>query len=93
MMLIARLAEYDDLPAIHLFVVGKGHDRDRLEKRIKEMDLDESITLVGAVEPESMKIWYTMADLFVFASKSETQGMVILEAMAGGSPVVAMRAT
>ena len=36
---------------------------------------------------------YLAADLFVFSSTSETQGMVLLEAMAGGCPVVAVRAS
>jgi len=40
-----------------------------------------------------MATWYQLGDIFVFASKSETQGMVILEAMAAGLPVVAVRSS
>ena len=76
-----------------LLLIGEGHQRNRLQKRIDEMDLQNSITLIGAVPASQMAIYYNLGDLFVFASKSETQGMVILEAMAAGLPVVAIRSS
>ncbi|SEL18531.1 glycosyltransferase [Ectothiorhodospira marina] len=76
-----------------LLIVGDGPERAQLERRIQEMDLDDHVTLVGAVAPEEMTAYYLLASAFLFASKSETQGMVILEAMAAGLPVVAVRAS
>jgi glycosyltransferase involved in cell wall biosynthesis len=74
-------------------MIGQGHQHDRLQQRIDELDLNQHFTLVGAVPPEDMATWYHLGDAFLFASKSETQGMVILEAMAAGLPVVAVRSS
>jgi 1,2-diacylglycerol 3-alpha-glucosyltransferase len=40
---------------------------------------------------ETIALWYQKADLFIFASQSETQGLVLAEAMAAGTPVIALR--
>ncbi|WP_336366024.1 glycosyltransferase [Marinobacter sp. C2H3] len=74
-------------------MIGDGHQRDRLQEKIERLGLADCVTLVGPVPPDQMAVWYRLGDLFVFASKSETQGMVILEAMAAGLPVVAVRSS
>lgn len=74
-------------------LIGDGDERQRLQARIDTLDLNARVTLVGAVQPEQIAHYYQLGDLFVFASKSETQGMVILEAMAAGLPVVAVRSS
>lgn len=74
-------------------MIGDGHQRDRLQQKIGELGLTDRFTLVGAVPPDEMATWYRLGDAFLFASKSETQGMVILEAMAAGLPVVAVRSS
>jgi len=79
--------------SFRLFILGEGHERQRLQKRIETMGLADIITLVGSVPPDEIVNWYQLADIFVFASRSETQGMVILEAMSAGLPVVALRSS
>ncbi|WP_166253748.1 glycosyltransferase [Marinobacter salicampi] len=74
-------------------IIGDGHERDRIQQRIDSLGLQETISLLGAVPPDDMPIYYRLGDAFLFASKSETQGMVILEAMAAGLPVVAVRSS
>ncbi len=74
-------------------MVGGGHQHERLQQRIDELGLQECFTLVGSIPPDDMAVWYHLGDVFLFASKSETQGMVILEAMAAGLPVVAVRSS
>ncbi|MEX0623562.1 glycosyltransferase [Saccharospirillum sp.] len=79
--------------SVRLLLVGDGDERPVLEEKIETLGLQASVTLVGAVSPDVIPDYYQMADVFVFASKSETQGMVILEAMAAGLPVVAVRSS
>jgi 1,2-diacylglycerol 3-alpha-glucosyltransferase len=71
-------------------IIGDGPEKENLLKTINEYQLQDTITLVGAVNPEEISAFYMASDLFLFSSKSETQGMVLLEAMAGGCPVVAV---
>lgn len=74
-------------------VIGEGSERKRLQKKINELGMGETILLIGAIPQDQMPLYYRLGDLFLFASKSETQGMVILEAMAAGLPVVAVRSS
>lgn len=74
-------------------IIGEGNDRQALQTHIEQAGMEDCVHLVGAVPPEEMADYYQLGDLFVFASKSETQGMVILEAMAARLPVVAVRSS
>ncbi|MDI9244566.1 glycosyltransferase [Marinobacter sp. CHS3-4] len=89
---IDALRKRTDRP-FRFLMIGDGHQHERLQNRIDELDLGNHFTLVGSVPPEDMATWYHLGDAFLFASKSETQGMVILEAMAAGLPVVAVRSS
>ncbi|QNI02305.1 glycosyltransferase [Halomonas sp. SH5A2] len=77
----------------HLLLIGDGPDREIIQTQIDTLALTSHVTLVGAVPPDDMALYYHLGDIFVFASISETQGMVILEAMAAGLPVVAVRSS
>ncbi|RUO23878.1 glycosyl transferase family 1 [Aliidiomarina minuta] len=76
-----------------LLIVGSGVEKKQLQELIVSFDLQDKVLLTGGVEPDMIRHYYHLADGFVFASKSETQGMVILEAMSAGLPVVAIRAS
>ncbi|MFD1379568.1 glycosyltransferase [Fodinicurvata halophila] len=89
---LADLRQRIDQP-FRLLLLGEGDQHNRLQKRLEELGLADCCMLVGGVPPEEMPLYYSLGDLFVFASKSETQGMVILEAMASGLPVVAVRSS
>lgn len=79
--------------AFRLLLVGDGPDRRRIEDEIERLGLEQDVTLTGAVAPERIATYYQLGDVFVFSSTSETQGMVILEAMSAGLPCVAIRAS
>ena len=74
-------------------LIGNGPEREHLENLIESYSLDGEINLIGSVAPEEMPKYYLASDLFVFSSKSETQGMVLLEAMAGKCPVICVRSS
>ncbi|MDQ8205587.1 glycosyltransferase [Pelagicoccus sp. SDUM812003] len=89
---IAELAA--DCPVdFTLLILGDGPQRQFLEAKIERLGLQKHIRLLGSVPPKEVANYYHLGDLFVFASQAETQGMVILEAMAAGLPVVAVRAS
>ncbi|ADU62677.1 MULTISPECIES: glycosyltransferase [Pseudodesulfovibrio] len=76
-----------------LVLIGEGPERERLYKMAETLGLQDTVLFPGAVPPETMPAYYSLGDIFVFASTSETQGMVILEAMASAMPVVSIRAS
>ncbi len=79
----------DDL---HLVIVGDGPDRPRLVKDVQKLGVTDAVTFTGYVKRELVFSIIHMSELFVFASVTETQGLVLLEAMAAGTPCVAVDA-
>jgi len=73
---------------IQLFIFGNGDEKRDLEARIKRLGLEKSITLAGGLENRLLRNLYRYFDLFVLPSYSETFGIVYLEAMYAGIPVV-----
>jgi len=77
-----------------LFVVGDGQQRKKLFQQAKSYGILEHCCFTGFVQPaRDLPALYRLASVFVTASEIETQGLVLLEAMASGIPVVAVRAT
>ncbi len=76
-----------------LALIGDGPERKRLEKLAKELGLQDEIVFAGTVANREIKNYCHASDLFLFASQSETQGIVLLESMAAGAPVLAVRGT
>lgn len=74
-------------------IIGEGPAKESIQELIKQKGMTEEIILRGKVPPEEMAQYYLASDLFVFSSQSETQGMVLLEAMAGKCPVVCIRSS
>jgi glycosyltransferase involved in cell wall biosynthesis len=77
----------DALPQARLALVGDGPHRQQLER----VFAGSATTFVGYLGGEELAGAYASADAFVFPSSTETLGLVLLEAMAAGSPVVAAR--
>jgi glycosyltransferase involved in cell wall biosynthesis len=74
-------------------VVGDGPAREQIEETFGEQQLQRQLTMTGTLEGESLTDAYAAMDVFAFASQTETQGMVLVEAMAAGVPVVAVDAS
>jgi glycosyltransferase involved in cell wall biosynthesis len=75
-----------------LMIVGEGSIKEDLENLVKELGLTEKVIFTGLLDKEGMIAHYQSGDIFVFASLTETQGLVAVEAMAAGLPVVAIKA-
>lgn len=76
-----------------LVLVGEGPEGENLKKYAKRLGMEEEIIFAGKVPNREVKNYCAAADLFLFSSTSETQGIVSLEAMAAGTPVLAVDAT
>ena len=80
------------IPNRKLVLVGKGPLEEYLRRVCQEMGLGEKVIFTGVLPRAKIVHCYASADLFVFPSVTETQGLVIGEAKAAGLPVVAIRA-
>lgn len=78
---------------IRVLLIGDGSMRTRLEKMARESGLEDTIVFTGNIPNEEVKYYLGASEVFLFASKSETQGIVLEEAMAAGCPVVALQAS
>ncbi|MBI3560200.1 MAG: glycosyltransferase [Gammaproteobacteria bacterium] len=77
------------LPTILLIIAGEGPALETLKRAVRRMRLHSHVLFVGYLSRnDSLLDCYVAADIFVFASRTETQGLVLLEAMALGVPVV-----
>ena len=80
-------------PGLILVIAGEGPALPALKKQAATLGISEQVRFVGYLDRlTELADCYAAADLFVFASRTETQGLVLLEAMAAGVPVLAFAA-
>lgn len=80
-----------EIPNAYLLIAGDGPEKKALENLVKKLNLTHKIIFLGLIDFKDVPSVYKEADVFVFASQTETQGMVVLEAMASGLPVLAAK--
>lgn len=73
---------------VKLLIIGEGPERERLQKLAHKLGLLSEVIIEGSVPDEEMPRYFSAADAFVFAAPDEPWGLVVLEAMACGLPVV-----
>lgn len=78
---------------LRMVIIGNGTDKSELEKLAEELGIAERVTFTGQMPFEEVILHLKAADIFGFASVTETQGLVTMEAMAAGLPVVAVDAS
>lgn len=76
---------------VHLIIIGDGPERSRIDNIIKEYDLGNRVSMMGYQSREDTAKIYEKCDCFVLPSSLETFGVVYVEAMAAGLPVIATR--
>ncbi|MCB1960136.1 MAG: glycosyltransferase [Rhodocyclaceae bacterium] len=78
-------------PEVLLVITGEGPALSALRAHSRRLGIDDHVRFLGYLDRHrELHDCYRAADLFVFASRTETQGLVLLEAMAMGTPVVAL---
>lgn len=90
--ILKAFAENERLRQKARFIIaGLGSGLDQLKKSAEKLKLSDRVIFPGFVPEEEKNLYYRMADVFAFASRTDTQGIVLLEAMANHLPVVAIR--
>lgn len=80
-------------PEVRFVLIGDGMERESLQRLATELGISERITFTGEMPFSDVIQYLKAADLFGFASVTETQGLVTMEALAAGLPVVAVDAS
>jgi glycosyltransferase involved in cell wall biosynthesis len=79
-------------PNAHVLIAGDGPEAPQIRSRFIERGLQDRLHLVGVLQGDVLAAAYRAMDVFAFSSRTETQGLVLAEAMAAGVPVVAIDA-
>lgn len=79
-------------PEHHFLVVGSGDEEHQIRELAVDYGVSDRVHLTGVLRDGALVDAYSAMDCFAFASHSETQGMVVVEAMAAGLPVIALAA-
>ena len=77
------------LPNLKYLLVGEGDDMPRVKKLVKEFSVSEYVVFTGFISDAELPYYYNLCDVFVMPSKREGFGIVFLEALAYGKPVIA----
>jgi glycosyltransferase involved in cell wall biosynthesis len=80
-------------PRAHAFIVGEGPAQAEIEEVFTTRRVRDRVFFAGKLTGRAWREAYAAMDLFAFSSRSETQGMVLTEAMAAGVPVIALDAS
>jgi len=86
----ARLVRAKGLEKMQLVIAGDGPAKKELEKLAGDLAIKHRVKFLGMVRRDKLPRMYREADIFVTASDMETQGLVVLEAMASGLPIMAV---
>lgn len=81
----------DNQPDLLWLIAGEGPALNDLKALARQLGIESEVRFVGYLDrADALPACYAAADVFVFASRTETQGLVLLEAMASARPVVAL---
>jgi len=92
-LLQAAQKAHEKHPDLRVVLIGDGPQRKELEEFVSELGMTDRVMFTGQLPFSEVAVHLKAADLFGFASVTETQGLVTMEAMAAGLPVVAVDAS
>ncbi len=73
---------------VKMLVVGDGPAMKKLQEYAYDLSIDDIVQFTGFINHEDVQYYYSASDLFVNASRTETQGLTIMEAMASNVPII-----
>jgi hypothetical protein len=79
-----------DIPNVKLLIAGEGSGKKELIRLARKLGVEDRVVFLGYLSGTFWRDCYAASEIFVFASVTETQGLVVTEAMAAGVPVVAV---
>lgn len=90
--LIKTFSEFSKTnPDTYFVIAGDGPEKGNLQKLIGKLKIGNKIIMLGMIPYADIPKIYNGADVFIFASQTETEGMIVPEAMSSGLPVLAVR--
>ncbi|MCB0177543.1 MAG: glycosyltransferase [Anaerolineae bacterium] len=92
-LLAAAGSAFKQHPQARLVIIGDGEQKDELSKLAGKLGIAERVEFTGKIPFDEVPLYLKAADLFCFASTTETQGLVTMEALAAELPVVAVEAS
>jgi glycosyltransferase involved in cell wall biosynthesis len=84
----ARILVKRGFDSFSLIIVGTGGDGEEMDNLVRSYGLDQYVRRVGQVAYQNLGSYYQAADVFVFPTLADSWGLVLLEAMAFGKPVL-----
>lgn len=78
-----------EIPETYYIIIGDGDDRERLEKIAEDLNIKDRVIFKGSISFQKLNFYYKNCDLFILPSKKEGFGIVFLEAIYFGKPVIA----
>jgi len=91
--LLKVMNKLKNYPKIYLLIVGDNPDKrviNNLKEEAKNLNIEDRVIFTGYLDYDKVIEAYYSSDIFVFSSLSETQGLVVLEALTAGLPVIAL---
>lgn len=91
-IVLKAIAELEPIePDLRLLVVGKGPSADEYKRMARDLGIKDKVIFAGFLPDEELPTAYASCEALVIASTFETQGLVVLEALASGTPVAGIR--
>jgi len=81
-----------DCPDCWFLIAGEGDAADEVQRKVRKAGVADRVVMTGSLQGRAVADAYAAMDLFVFASKTETQGIVLCESLSAGVPVIALNA-
>ena len=84
----SSLSNDNNPPRAYLLFIGEGHEKEILQKKIKQLNLENNVKLLGFKNQSELPLYFTMCDVFVLPSQQEPYGLVINEVLNCAKPVI-----